>query len=222
MAPNGVKITEGTIPFEVEGQTHQTWYKVIGDLTIRTHSPLIVLHGGPGLSHDAMLPLSDLAECSNIPVIFYDQLGNARSTHLHNKPASFWTIDLFIDELVNLLMHFEVQNDFDLIGHSWGGVLAAEFEVRRQPIGLKHLVLTNTLASMSSWIESIAQLVRVFPRDVQEGLMVGMSDIKRHKAALQHFYAVHGCTIKPLPKEYIYSFEQAFGDNGDPTVATAL
>ncbi|KAG5723928.1 hypothetical protein E4T56_gene9763 [Termitomyces sp. T112] len=40
-------------------------------------------------------------------------------------------------------------------------------------------------------------------------------------AALQEFHAVHGCTIKPFPPEYIYTLEQVFGLYGNPTVAAA-
>lgn len=109
-------VTEGIIPFVYQDETFQTYYKLFGDLANRTHSPLIVLHGGPGLTHDCMLPLSDLASAS-IPVILYDQLGNGLSTHLKEKPPTFWTIDLLIDELVNLLNHFSIQDSFDLLGH---------------------------------------------------------------------------------------------------------
>jgi proline-specific peptidase len=221
MSSNAPTITEGTIPFEVEGETFQTWYKIVGDLTTRTRTPLVALHGGPGLSHDYLIPLGDLAN-SNIPVIFYDQLGNARSTHLRDKPKSFWTIDLFIDELVNLLTHFNILDDFDLICHSWGGIMGAEFEVRRQPAGLKHLILTNSLASTSLWNESNAQLVKTFPQDVEEGLKAGMSDLERYHDALLQFHAVHGCIIKPPPQEYVYSLDRIFGKDGDPTVAMGM
>ena len=47
--------------------------------------------------------------------LFYDQLANAKSTHLKEKLPTFWTIDLSIDELVNLLNHFNILNGFDLL-----------------------------------------------------------------------------------------------------------
>jgi pimeloyl-ACP methyl ester carboxylesterase len=74
-------------------------------------------------------------------------MGNGQSTHLRLKEPTFWTIDLFIDELVNLLSYFRIGDSFDLLGHSWGGILAAEFIIRRQPPGLKHLILANSFAS---------------------------------------------------------------------------
>jgi pimeloyl-ACP methyl ester carboxylesterase len=78
----------------------------------------------------------------------YDQIGCGRSTRLPEKlgDGSFWTIDLFLAELENLLSHLEIQDDYDLLGQSWGGCLASELAVR-QPKGLKKLILANSLAS---------------------------------------------------------------------------
>ncbi|KAI0944270.1 hypothetical protein AcW1_002021 [Taiwanofungus camphoratus] len=162
-------VTEGIIPFVYQDETFQTYYKLFGDLANRTHSPLIVLHGGPGLTHDCMLPLSDLASAS-IPVILYDQLGNGLSTHLKEKPPTFWTIDLLIDEL-------------------WGGVLGAEFEVRKQPAGLRHLILSDSLASSSLWEQSNVQLLHTFSKEVQEGMTAGMKDPKKFLVAIKQFHA---------------------------------
>ena len=78
----------------------------------------------------------------------YDQLGCGRSTHLPEKKGDndFWTIELFLLELDNLLAHLGIQNDYALLGQSWGGQVAAEHAVR-QPKGLKSLVIANSPAS---------------------------------------------------------------------------
>lgn len=77
----------------------------------------------------------------------YDQLGCGRSTHLREKMGdeSFWTIDLFLSELDNLLAHLKIE-EYDLLGQSWGGILANE-HAAHQPKGLKKLILANTPAS---------------------------------------------------------------------------
>ncbi|KAI0048056.1 proline iminopeptidase [Auriscalpium vulgare] len=178
--------------------------KVFGNFTDRSRTPLVVPHGGPGISHDYLLPASDLAQSHSIPVIFYDQLGAARSTHLPGKPTSFWTIDLFIDELVNLINHFGIQESFDLLGHSWGGVLGVEYEVRRQPKGLRRLILTNSLPSMALWGQS------------------SYADIPRYKAALAKFHAKHGCRIDPIPEDLQRTLNFALGEDGDPTVGREM
>ena len=118
--PLNLKVIEGEVEFHVTAANKpcKTWYKAIGDLGARR--PLIVLHGGPGATSDVMLSLADLAEKHGIPVIFYDQLGNGNSTHLPEKMGdiSFWTEQLFLDELDNLLGQLGVQNDYDVLGHS--------------------------------------------------------------------------------------------------------
>jgi proline-specific peptidase len=221
MSTETPKLTEGYIPFTHKGETFQTFYKLYGTLEGRKRDPLIVLHGGPGLCHNYLTPFSDLTAKYDVPVILYDQLGNAKSTHLKEKPSEFWNIDLFIDELVNILNHFSIQDGFDLVGHSWGGILASEFEVRRQPAGLKHLILTNSLAASSLWNQSNMQLMKEFPDDVKQGLMSGMKDPKAFFNALKAFHSVHGCTIRPVPEEYWHTLDEVFGPNGDPTVAGA-
>lgn len=213
---------EGLIPFEYDDETYQTFYKVFGDLANKKHTPVLIPHGGPGLVHNYLLPFVDLSTIYDIPVILYDQIGNGRSTHLPHKPTTFWTIDLFIDELVNLINHLGIQDSFDIVGHSWGGMLACEFEVRRQPTGLRRLVLSNSAADMSLRIQSSTQLIEPFPGDVKQDLVaVGLKDRERHLRALKAFYAVHCCTVQPFPPEFEYTLDQAFGTEGDPTVSNS-
>lgn len=216
-----VPFKEGLIPFKYQNETYQTYYKVYGDLENRTHNPLIVLHGGPGLVHQYLVPFVDLVASASIPVILYDQIGNGRSTHVHDKPPTFWTFDLFIDELLNLVSFLGIESAYDIAGHSWGGILGVELEVRRQPEGLKHLILADSLAAYSLWMQSNMQLMQALPQEVQDGLMTGMKDPAKYYAALKAFHAVHGCTIKPPPEEFAYSLDQVFGPDGDLTVTSS-
>ncbi|TFY68649.1 hypothetical protein EVJ58_g884 [Rhodofomes roseus] len=221
MANPSVPVTDGHALFVYEGETFDTYFKVFGQLDGRTRDPLVVLHGGPGLTHDYMLPLSNLATVG-IPVILYDQLGNGLSTHLREKPPTFWTVDLFIDELISLLNHLSIQDSFDILGHSWGGILAGEFEVRRQPVGLRHIIFSNALASGKLYGQSERQLLQAFPKWVQEGMELDMEDPKKFYAALKVFYAKHCCQIQPFPQEVTASFEAVFNEEyGDGTVLSA-
>jgi len=212
--------SEGLIPFPYQGETFQTYFKAFGDVDADHQSPLIVLHGGPGLTHDYLLPFADIHDNFSRPVIFYDQIGNGKSTHLRTKPASFWSIDLFVSELMNLINHFQIQQSFTLVGHSWGGILGSEFAVQKQPKGLKRLILTDSLASSDLWAKSNWEIMQAFPKNVQEGLLAGMTDPPKFAAALDKYYAVHGCRVLPLPEEYVYSLDQVFGADGDPTAAS--
>jgi pimeloyl-ACP methyl ester carboxylesterase len=107
---------EGTVPFIVGDDTFSTWYKLVGELT-SSKRPLVVLHGGPGLTHDYLIPIADLAAAGR-PVILYDQIGNGRSSKASDKTNTFWTVDLMVAELANLLRHLGIADDFDLLGHS--------------------------------------------------------------------------------------------------------
>ncbi|KAF9802602.1 hypothetical protein IEO21_09875 [Rhodonia placenta] len=213
--------SEGTIPFTVDGETHQTWYRLFGDLTKRTHRPLVVIHGGPGLSHDYLLPIGDLATTASIPVILYDQVGTGRSTHLREKPASFWTIDLFLNELTNLVNHFGAQDDFDVLGHSWGGTLAIELAIRRRLPGMKHVVLSNTLAAKRLVKESNEMLQKNFPQEEREAWLAGPEHPLFGQASA-HFFSLHGCLLSPPPQEMLYSLAQGSPGTGDTTVYNAL
>jgi len=214
-------VTDGKINFSYGGETFQTYYKLHGSIVDCTKDPLIVLHGGPGLVHNYLDVHSNLAATHDIPVILYDQLGNGQSTHLREKAQEFWTVDLFIAELENLIAHFGIQDGYSILGHSWGGILASEFEVRKQPPGLKRLIVADSLAASSLWNKSNAQLLQAFPEDVQQGVAGGMKDPEKFGPALQKFHARHGCTIVPVPEELSYTMLQVFGPDGDPTVAAA-
>lgn len=74
-----------------------------------------------------------------------------------------------------------IYDSFDLLGHSWGGILAAELEVRRQPIGLRRSILSDSLASSALWGESTRALVQSMPQEVQEGIIGGMKDPAKHR-----------------------------------------
>ncbi|KAJ6599989.1 proline iminopeptidase protein [Mycena vulgaris] len=212
------QIKEGKIPFTVGDEIFETYYKLIGDVTTGVHGPLVVLHGGPGISHDYLIPLEDIASRSQYTtVIFYDQIGNGKSTHLPSKDTSFWTIDLFIAELENLLAFFQITKCFNILGHSWGGKLASEFVVRRQPRGLRRLVLSSALASSKLRNEAIARLRPGLPEEVQAVFKkheaAGTTKSEEYKAAMMVFYAKHVCRLQPIPPEFLYSINLADEDS---------
>src|SRR3954469_17794349 len=122
----------------------EVWYRVTGDLA-SGKAPLVVLHGGPGATHNYTLRIARIAEQGRA-VIHYDQLGCGRSTHLRDKGADFWTVQLFVDELNNLIDHLAIRPAYHVLGQSWGGMLSAEFAVTR-PKGLKALVIADSPAS---------------------------------------------------------------------------
>lgn len=209
-------IREGYAPF----RDYQTWYRICGDL----HSglaPLVVAHGGPGCTHDYVDAFRDIA-ASGRAVIHYDQLGNGRSTHLPGKPASFWQVALFLDELNNLLQHLGIADNYALLGQSWGGMLTAEHAVTR-PAGLKAAVIANSPASMALWLQAAARLRAALPPEVQQCLLTheaaGTLASEAYRAASQVFYQRHVCRLDPWPPEVTRTFAAM---DADPTVYHAM
>jgi len=177
----------------------------------------VTAHGGPGGTHDYLLTMADISR-SGRPVIHYDQLGNGRSTHLRDKGADFWTVDLFLDELENLLEQLGISDNYHLLGQSWGGMLGAEHAIR-QPKGLRSLVISDSPASMPLWLAAAAELRAQLPPDVQETLTrheaAATTDSAEYLAAMDVFYARHVCRIVPHPAELARTFA-AIAE--DPTV----
>ena len=205
---------EGTVPFGPDGEW-RTWYRVTGDLSSGT--PLVVLHGGPGCTHDYVLTIADVAATGR-GVVHYDQIGNGRSTHLPDRGASFWTVDLFLDELDNLLSQLGIADGYHLLGQSWGGMLAAEHALR-QPAGLRGLVIADSPASMELWAAETGRLRDALPPDVAATLRdfeaAGDFDAPEYKTAMQVFYDRHVCRVVPNPPEVAATFAAI---DEDPTV----
>ncbi|TFY73117.1 hypothetical protein EWM64_g10895 [Hericium alpestre] len=212
----------GYIDFSYDGETFQTWYKTIGDLKSGVR-PLVVLHGGPGMSHDYMLPHTELFSSKGIPVVFYDQIGIGKSTHLRDKPKEFWTVDLFVQELDNVLNNLGIAANFDFLGHSWGGMLAAEYAINRQPRGLQHLVLSSSLASVALWEASSNRLLDGEPEEMRETIRrherEGTTDAQEYKGSLEVFASKYMCRVDPWPTELLASFA---AQEEDPTVYATM
>ncbi len=207
---------EGRAPF----RGYETWYRVSGDLA-SGKLPVVILHGGPGVAHNYVDAYKLLARDGRA-VIHYDQLGCGNSTLLPEKGADFWTPQLFIDELENLVDHLGIRGGFHVLGQSWGGMLGSEYAVL-QPDGLASLTIANSPASMKLWVEEANRLRADLPQDVQDTLTrhetAGTTDHADYQAATMVFYERHVCRVVPFPPEVTASFEQAARN---PTVYTLM
>lgn len=193
---------EGRIPF----RGYQTWYRIVGDGEAPGKAPLLVLHGGPGVTHDYLLPLAALAD-SGRRVIFYDQLGNGRSDQ--PRDPSLWTIELFVDELATVRRALGLDR-VHLLGQSWGGVLALEYLLTR-PAGVAGLILANSLSSEPLWTAEANRLRGELPGDVQTTLARheadGTTDDPAYQAASMAFYLAHVLRVDPWPDYALASLE---------------
>ena len=113
------------------------YYKTLGN-----GPPLVVLHGGPGASHDYFLPwLLPLARTHRL--IFIDERGSGRSQRLQD--TSLYTVEGDVEDIeaVRVALHL---GKISLLGHSCGGVLAQAYALKYQQ-NLSHLILNSTFAS---------------------------------------------------------------------------
>ena len=207
------------MPFQIGGDTAETWYRVDGDLRADdpdSPAPLVALHGGPGATHDYLLALADLAD--GRPVVFYDQIGNGRSTHYPERGADFWTVELFVRELHNLVDALGIAGRHHVLGSSWGGFLAQEYALT-QPPGLRSLVLADTAASFPDFLAEANRLRGELPPDVEATLKrheeAGTTDDPEYEEACMVFYRRHLCRLEEWPPELVESFEWIARD---PTV----
>ncbi|ETA49462.1 proline iminopeptidase-family hydrolase [Ponticoccus alexandrii] len=212
MTPAPLRSTEGFAPF---GE-HQTWYRITGDLD-GARPPLVIVHGGPGCTHDYLDNLTALAGDGRA-VIHYDQIGNGKSTHLPGQGADFWTVALFLRELDNLLAHLGIADRYDLLGQSWGGMLGAEHAIRR-PRGLNRLVIANSPTSIARWSSEAERLRSALPATIQATLRHHEADgaytHPDYKAASDVYYQRHVCRCEPWPDFVRRTFDWV---DRDPTV----
>lgn len=161
------------------------WYEIMGD---GAHAPLVVIHGGPGGTSCSLQVLSALGD--ERAVIRYDQLGAGRSGRPDD--ASLWHRDRFVDELDALRGALGL-SQVHLLGHSWGGALAAYYLLETGGEGVLSLTLSSPLISTSKWIEDANILRAGLPDDVQAILTAeekaGTTNSEAYKQATDEFYA---------------------------------
>jgi proline iminopeptidase len=121
----------------VDAHSVLIYYKIIGH-----GAPLMLVHGGPGASHDYLLPyVLPLARTNQL--IFIDERGSGRSEKLED--AKLYTVENMVEdvEAVRQALHL---GKISLLGHSYGGVLAQAYALKYQQ-NLTHLILGGTFYS---------------------------------------------------------------------------
>lgn len=98
---------------------------------------LIVLHGGPGGDYRYLLGLQALSDMRR--VVFYDQRGTGLSPRL---PAESISVDGYLADLDAIVKRVSPGRPVDLLGHSWGAMLASAY-TGRHPDRVRRLVLAE-------------------------------------------------------------------------------
>src|SRR6476646_8611154 len=140
----GVKM----IPITTPKGTFKVWTKRVGN---NPRMKVLLLHGGPGATHEYMEAFDSYFPSAGIEYYYYDQLGSAFSDQPDDP--SLWDLPRFVDEVeqVRAALHLDRDN-FYLLGQSWGGLLAIEYALKYQQ-HLKGLVISNMMASIPAYNE---------------------------------------------------------------------
>ena len=134
------------------------YYKIIGRGT-----PLVIVHGGPGASHEYFLPyLLPLARQNQL--VFIDERGSGRSEKLDNPKG--YTVETMVED-VELVRQNLGLGKISLLGHSYGGVLAQAYALKYQQ-NLTHLILASTFPSTSEMNRVFAGQKQKMSPDVRE------------------------------------------------------
>ncbi|MBM4169732.1 MAG: alpha/beta fold hydrolase [Ignavibacteria bacterium] len=130
------------IPIQTPKGEFKVWTKCFGN---NARTKVLLLHGGPGATHEYWECMESFFPEEGIEFIYYDQLGSAYSDQ--PKDNDLWVTERFVDELEQVRTALGLNKDnFFLLGHSWGGILAIEYALKYQN-NLKGLIISNMMSS---------------------------------------------------------------------------
>lgn len=155
---------EGFMPF---GE-YQTYYRIVGEENLKNPAkpPLLLLHGGPGSTHNYFEVMDSLAEDGRA-IVSYDQIGCGQSSS-PDKPE-LWSSKIWLEELAAIRTYLELER-VHILGQSWGGMLAIQYMCDCNPRGVAGLILASTLASASQWEREGRRNISYLPQEMQEAI----------------------------------------------------
>ena len=132
-------------------------------MSIGRGTPLVILHGGPGGSHDYFLPyLLPLAHDNRL--VFLDERGSGRSQKLEDP--SGYTVENMVEDVEAVRRGLKL-GEINLLGHSYGGVLAQAYALKYQQ-NLLHLVLADTFSSTTEMNAVFQRMKTAMPADLRD------------------------------------------------------
>src|SRR5262245_342340 len=125
--------------------------------------PLLILHGGPGASHDYFLPyLLPLARENRL--VFIDERGSGRSEKLDD--AKRYTVAAMAEDVEAVRKALKL-GTINLLGHSYGGRLAQEYALK-YPRSLQRLILCSTFHSTAAMNRVFDEMKKAMPAELRE------------------------------------------------------
>lgn len=190
----------------VDGK-YQVWTKKIGSGDIK----VLLLHGGPGFTHDYFECFEDFLPQAGIEFYYYDQLGSGNSELATD--TSLWRIPRFVEEVEQVRKGLGLEN-FYLYGHSWGSMLAMEYLQKYQD-HVKAAVLSNMVAGIQSYVSYTAKLKQelLTPAELRrfDSLdRLGLYNTPEYQDLLMtRLYSQMACRLDPWPEPLMRAFKKA-------------
>ncbi len=189
------KMTSGYVDYA----GFKTYYEIYGERTPEK-KPLLILHGGPGDTHNYLLNYRDMADLYGRQIVFYDQIGCGASKIPHQED-DFYTYDLWIDEFYTVREALGL-DDIHLFGNSWGGMLAMMCMIR-DDTGVNSMVVNGSPVNIATWLSEANRLIEYMPTDMQEAIAeaerTGDYETPAAKAAYNEYYRRHVVGCDPWP-----------------------
>lgn len=188
----GVKV----ISIESAGKKFNIWTKRVGN---NPKIKLLLLNGGPGATHEYFECFESFLPQEGIEFIYYDQLGCGLSDNPND--TAMWDLDRYVEEVEQVRKSLNLTNDnFYLLGHSWGGILAMQYALKYQD-NLKGLIISNMMCSIPDYAKYADNVLakQLEPKVLDTIRMIekkgDFSNPKYMELLQPHFYAKHICRI---------------------------
>ncbi|HEX6655426.1 MAG TPA: proline iminopeptidase-family hydrolase, partial [Candidatus Limnocylindria bacterium] len=206
MTDGGVRL----IPIETPTGQFNVWTRRVGD---NPDTKMLLLHGGPGATHEYFEIFDDYLPAAGIEYIYYDQLGSGNSDR--PSDAGLWQLDRFVDEVEQVRQALRLdETNLVLYGQSWGGILAIEYALHHQQ-HLRALVISNMMSSCPAYNAYAHEVL--MPAMDQEALAEikafearGATDDPRYMHLLEQHHYVHHVLRRPMdqwPEPVVRAFE---------------
>lgn len=189
------------IPIKTPAGDFRVWTKRFGN---NPRIKVLLLHGGPGATHEYMECFESFFPQQGIEFYEYDQLGSYYS----DKPAdsSLWTTDRFVEEVEQVRRAIGAgKENFYLLGNSWGGCLAMSYALKYQD-NLKGLIIANMMASCPDYGKYADEMLskQMDPKVLEEIRAIeakaDFSNPRYMELLVPHFYNQHFCRLKEWPE----------------------
>ncbi len=147
----------------VEVTGGKVWYRIVGE---GNNTPIILLHGGPGVPSYYLDPLAELGK--DRPVIFYDQLGCGRSKQ--EMDTALMNVESYVAQLEQLRTALGI-DEFYLYGSSWGTMLGMDYYLK-YPKKVKALIFSSPCLSAKRWTADADTLIATLPDSIQLAIRI--------------------------------------------------